>query len=51
MGAVFGGLSLAKLRGTTEQLEEVISKSARLVIEVERLHETSDHLGWSCAAI
>ena len=45
MGAVFGGLSLAKLRGTTGQLEEVISKSARLVIEVERLHETSDHLG------
>jgi two-component system OmpR family sensor kinase len=45
MGAVFGGFSLAKLRGTTEQLEEVISRSARLVIEVERLHETSDHLG------
>jgi signal transduction histidine kinase len=45
MGAVFGGLALTTLRGTTDQLEEVISKSARLVIAVERLHATNDHLG------
>lgn len=45
LGAVFGGLSVIQLRSTTDKLEAVISKSARIVIEVERLHATNDHLG------
>jgi signal transduction histidine kinase len=45
MGAAFGGVSWTQLRSTTNQLEAVISRSAEIVIEVERLHATSDHLG------
>jgi signal transduction histidine kinase len=45
MGAAFGGVALIQLRSTTDQLEAVISRSAEIVIEVERLHESSDHLG------
>ena len=45
MGAVFGGIALTQLRSTTAQLDAVISKSAWMVIEVERLHAGNDHLG------
>lgn len=47
MGAAFGAISVVELRRTAGGLEAVIYRSAEIVIAVERLHATNDHLGMS----